>query len=82
MALEKLLITGASGVIGKVLAPKLAESYDVYSEVRNEESCGDINLACSGNAAFCGGHRQGAAAEEDTARPVSVMDYRLARVDK
>ena len=31
MALEKLLITGASGVIGKVLVPKLAESYDVYS---------------------------------------------------
>ena len=31
MALEKLLITGASGVIGKILAPKLAELYDVYS---------------------------------------------------
>ena len=35
MALEKLLITGASGVIGKVLAPKLAESYDVYSVDQN-----------------------------------------------
>jgi NAD+ dependent glucose-6-phosphate dehydrogenase len=31
MALEKLLITGASGVIGKILVPKLAQSYDVYS---------------------------------------------------
>ena len=35
MALEKLLITGASGVIGKVLVPKLAESYDVYSVDQN-----------------------------------------------
>jgi len=30
-----LLITGASGVIGKVLVPKLAESYDVYSVDQN-----------------------------------------------
>jgi nucleoside-diphosphate-sugar epimerase len=35
MALEKLLITGASGVIGKVLVLKLAESYDVYSVDQN-----------------------------------------------
>ena len=35
MALEKLLITGASGVIGKLLVPKLAESYDVYSVDQN-----------------------------------------------
>src|SRR5262249_161782 len=35
MALEKLLITGTSGVIGKVLVPKLAESYDVYSVDQN-----------------------------------------------
>jgi nucleoside-diphosphate-sugar epimerase len=35
MALEKLLITGASGVIGKVLVPKLAQSYDVYSVDQN-----------------------------------------------
>jgi nucleoside-diphosphate-sugar epimerase len=35
MALEKLLITGASGVIGKVLVPKLAESYDVYGVDQN-----------------------------------------------
>ena len=33
--MEKLLITGASGVIGKVLAPKLAESHDVYSVDQN-----------------------------------------------
>src|SRR4030095_10756535 len=35
MAMEKLLITGASGVIGTVLVPKLAESYDVYSVDQN-----------------------------------------------
>jgi nucleoside-diphosphate-sugar epimerase len=35
MALEKLLITGTSGVIGKVLVLKLAESYDVYSVDQN-----------------------------------------------
>src|SRR5215510_306058 len=35
MALEKLLITGASGVIGKVLVLKLVESYDVYSVDQN-----------------------------------------------
>src|SRR5262245_3140784 len=35
MALEKLLITGASGVIGNILVPKLAESYDVYSVDQN-----------------------------------------------
>ena len=35
MALEKLLITGASGVIGRILVPKLAESYDVYSVDQN-----------------------------------------------
>jgi hypothetical protein len=35
MTQEKLLITGASGVIGKVLVPKLAESYDVYSVDQN-----------------------------------------------
>jgi len=35
MALEKLLITGASGVIGKILVLKLAESYDVYSVDQN-----------------------------------------------
>jgi NAD+ dependent glucose-6-phosphate dehydrogenase len=35
MALEKLLVTSASGVIGKVLVPKLAESYDVYSVDQN-----------------------------------------------
>ena len=34
-ASEKLLITGASGVIGKVLVPKLAESYDVYGVDQN-----------------------------------------------
>jgi nucleoside-diphosphate-sugar epimerase len=35
MALDKLLITGASGVIGKVLVRNLAESYDVYSVDQN-----------------------------------------------
>ena len=35
MPLEKLLITGASGVSGKVLVPNLAESYDVYSVDQN-----------------------------------------------
>ena len=35
MAPEKLLITGASGVIGKILVPKLAESYDVHSVDQN-----------------------------------------------
>jgi nucleoside-diphosphate-sugar epimerase len=35
IASEKLLITGASGVSGKVLVPKLAESYDVYSVDQN-----------------------------------------------
>src|SRR5262245_23029805 len=35
MALAKLLITGASGVIGKILVLKLAESYDVYNVDQN-----------------------------------------------
>ena len=35
MALEKLLITGASGVIGKILVQRLADSFDIYSVDQN-----------------------------------------------
>src|SRR5262245_43201667 len=35
MALQKLLITGASGVIGKILVQKLASSFDIYSVDQN-----------------------------------------------